>query len=190
MRMIAIAFVATFLSIFFAQETFAKTPLTKTEVQEQFIGIPWHGPSGAFLFRKDGTYTYQDFNRSKPSGAWSYRILKDGTLKGHTTSYTFYRRNNGKYLYYHSKSRKNYKAIPNKTAPFRWATSGIRWPFWCLVSVAFHLPLRTTNLRYPRFFSGMERCGTCRRRGSKPTVENQLWLNALEGFLQCFSINT
>jgi hypothetical protein len=97
----------------------AKTKLSPAEVQEIFIGTPWHGPSGAFLFRKDGTYTYQDFHKSEPRGTWPYKMRNDGTLDGYSTKYTFYRLKNGKFSYYHSKSRKTYKAIPNMTAPFK-----------------------------------------------------------------------
>ena len=96
----------------------AKTKLSPAEVQQVFIGTPWNGPNGVFLFRKDGTYTYQKFGSGKPLGTWSYKMRTDGKIDGETTSYTFYRRSNGKFQYHHSKSGKFYKAVPNKKAPF------------------------------------------------------------------------
>lgn len=90
------------------------TQLTPTEVRTVFIGTPWHNPSGAFLFREDGTYTYKDFDKPTPRGTWDYEMQEDGTLKGGTTNYTFYRLNDGSYEYYHSQSNRYYSAKPNQ----------------------------------------------------------------------------
>ncbi|MEO0547693.1 MAG: hypothetical protein AAF035_12170 [Pseudomonadota bacterium] len=108
---------AVFLAVFAPNDGVAKTKLTAQEVRQIFIGVPWHGPSGVFLFRKDGTYTYQAFSKNTPAGTWSYQMLPDGTLAGNTTNYTFFRRNNGQYMYRHSKTNRNFKAIPNRSAP-------------------------------------------------------------------------
>ena len=77
--------------------------LTPAEVKSTFIGTPWEGPGGVFLFRENGTYTYQNFKVSYPRGTWPYVIEKDGTLNGGTTSYTFYK-DGDEYRYYHSYS--------------------------------------------------------------------------------------
>ena len=87
--------------------------LSLADVQETFIGTPWHGPGGAFIFRDDGTYTYKDFGKATPRGTWSYTIESDGTLRGSSTSYTFYKNGDG-YRYYHSRSGQFYSASPNK----------------------------------------------------------------------------
>lgn len=91
--------------------------LTKAEAVATFVDIPWHGPSGTFLFRSNGTYTFQLFKESKPRGTWPYKVEEDGTLRGNTTGYTFYKKGDG-YRYYHSKSNGFYDAKPNQTAPF------------------------------------------------------------------------
>lgn len=93
-----------------------ETKLTPDEVRATFIATPWHGPSGAFIFRMDGTYTYKNFNASEPRGTWSYRMKDDGTLEGATTSYTFYKNADG-YRYFHSRSNRFYPATPNMS-PF------------------------------------------------------------------------
>jgi len=90
-----------------------ETKLTPDEVRATFIGKPWHSPNGAFLFRKEGTYTYKRFNQSEPRGTWSYRMNADGTLEGGSTSYTFYKNADG-YRYFHSRSGQFYLAIPNR----------------------------------------------------------------------------
>ena len=89
-----------------------ETKLSPDEVRATFIGTPWHGPSGAFIFREDGTYTFKNFDKSEPLGPWSYTITADGTLEGDTTSYTFYKSADG-YRYYHSRSERFYPAKPN-----------------------------------------------------------------------------
>lgn len=91
----------------------AKTQLTAAEVQAIFIGTPWKNNNGVFLFRKDGTYSYRRLNEVTERGTWDYQMMEDGTLNGGSTSYTFFRRNNGKFVYFHSRSRKHYPAIPN-----------------------------------------------------------------------------
>lgn len=96
-----------------ASPSAGETKLTPDEVRATFIGTPWHGPSGAFIFREDGTYTYKDFDDYEPRGTWSYTMKDDGTLEGGTTSYTFYKSADG-YRYYHSKSDEFYRAIPNR----------------------------------------------------------------------------
>lgn len=87
--------------------------LTAAEVREIFIGTPWHGPSGAFLFREDGTYTYKDFASSTPRGTWDYEMTAEGVIEGETTNYTFYEGPDG-YRYFHSRSSQFYPAEPNK----------------------------------------------------------------------------
>ena len=94
-----------------------RVQLTPDEVKATFIDIPWHGPGGAFLFRSDGTYTYQEHSASNPRGTWSYIMEDDGTLTGVSTSYTFYKGPSG-YAYYHSRSGQTYVAYPNRSAPF------------------------------------------------------------------------
>ena len=89
-----------------------ETKLTPDEVLATFIGTPWHGPSGAFLFRENGTYTYKDFDKSEPRGTWSYTMKADGTLESSYASYTFYKYAHG-YRYYHSRVERFYPATPN-----------------------------------------------------------------------------
>lgn len=113
-------FVALSLSLLaFPAESSAKTKMSASEVKEIFIGTPWRGPHGFFLFRKDGTYTYQNFKAKKPLGTWTYKITKDGKLVNGDLSYTFYKREIGGYLYFHSRSGRFYKAVPNQKAPFK-----------------------------------------------------------------------
>ena len=95
-------------------EDAVRTQLTPEEVQNVFIGTPWYGPNGAFLFRKNGTYTYKRFDRSSPRGTWSYEMLANGKLSGSSTDYTFYRLKDGRYQYFHSRSGRYYPARPNK----------------------------------------------------------------------------
>ena len=116
LRLICLMQLAVFIS-FASTPAQAATKLTPAEVRQVFIGTPWQNNDGAFLFNEDGTYSYQDFNSNKPRGVWKYRMLKNGTLDGGTTRYTFYRRKNGKYYYHHSRSNRNYPAYPNKTFP-------------------------------------------------------------------------
>lgn len=91
-----------------------ETQLTPEEVRATFIGTPWHGPGGAFLFRENGTYTYKDFDKSEPRGTWSYSMRADGSLEGGSTTYSFYRNDDGSYRYFHSRSNNYYPARPNK----------------------------------------------------------------------------
>ena len=91
--------------------------LTKAEVESTFVGTPWNGPSGVFLFRTNGTYTYQSFDKDKPRGTWPYEIEADGTLRNGKLGYTFYKKGDG-FRYYHSRSNSFYDAKPNQTAPF------------------------------------------------------------------------
>lgn len=64
----------------------ARTKLKPEEVRTIFIGKPWENPNGVFLFREDGTYTYQDAQDKKPLGTWPYQMKATGTLKGDTTN--------------------------------------------------------------------------------------------------------
>jgi hypothetical protein len=116
LRLIFLVQLAIFIS-FGSAPAQAATQLSPAEVREVFIGTPWHNDKGAFLFKKDGTYTYQEFNKSKPRGVWEYHMLESGALDGESTRYTFYRRKNGKYFYIHSRTNKAYRAYPNKTFP-------------------------------------------------------------------------
>lgn len=88
--------------------------LSPAEVRSTFIGTPWHGPDGAFIFREEGTYSYKDFGNSQPRGTWSYIMLEDGTLEGSSTTYTFFRSGNS-FRYFHGRSCKYYRAIPNRS---------------------------------------------------------------------------
>lgn len=101
------------LTAFTVESRAGETKLTADEVRDIFIGKPWHGPNGAFLFREDGTYTYKNFDKSEPRGTWSYSMKADGTLEGGTTSYTFYKIDDG-YRYFHSRSNRYYPARPNR----------------------------------------------------------------------------
>lgn len=87
--------------------------LTKDEVVATFIGKPWHGPNGAFLFRKDGSYVYERFGESRLRGPWRYEIESDGMLSSEYTNYTFYKTVNG-YRYVHSRSGRYFSASPNQ----------------------------------------------------------------------------
>ncbi len=91
--------------------------LSPQEVREIFIGTPWHSDSGAFIFRTDGTYSYYNFDDREEWGTWIYRMTDRGALSGGSTNYTFFRRNNGRYIYYHSRSGNYYNAYPNKSYP-------------------------------------------------------------------------
>lgn len=87
-----------------------KTQLTAEEVRKTFIDRSWRGPSGVFLFRSTGTYTYKDDGGM--SGTWPYTQRPNGTLIGGRTNYTFYRTKAGGYVYYHSRSQRYYPAKP------------------------------------------------------------------------------
>lgn len=99
----------------YAQKSSASdTKLTSEEVQQIFIGKPWNGPGGVFLFKKDGTYSYKKNSASKAWGPWTYTLKPDGTIIGTTTKYTFYRSDGG-YKYFHSKSNRFYIARPSSS---------------------------------------------------------------------------
>lgn len=98
-------------------DALAADRLSPEEVRETFIGTPWHSDSGAFIFRGDGTYSYWRLGKDAPRGTWRYRMLEDGVLRGYSTDYKFYRREDGSYFYYHSRSNRNYDAYPNKSFP-------------------------------------------------------------------------
>ncbi|SEN54853.1 hypothetical protein SAMN04488077_12021 [Roseovarius tolerans] len=95
----------------------AAEKLNANQVLETFVGTPWHSKSGAFLFQKNGQYTYQRFGTSEPAGVWEYQLASDGTVSGRSTDYKFYRRDDGSYFYFHSRTNKNYNAYPNKSFP-------------------------------------------------------------------------
>ena len=105
------------LAVYITDSSAGEVKLTPDEVRATFIGIPWHGPFGAFIFRKNGTYTYKKFGKSGPLGTWSYKMQKDGALAGYSTSYTFYK-DGENYRYFHSRSGKYYRAIPNRPSSF------------------------------------------------------------------------
>ena len=90
-------------------EANAATKLTKLEVQQVFIDRSWGNRHGTFLFRSNGTYTWKSADGSTTVNA-KFTFKKDGSLKGNTTTYRFYKNTNGTYKYYHTRSRKYYKA--------------------------------------------------------------------------------
>ncbi|MCP4284492.1 MAG: hypothetical protein GY792_08580 [Gammaproteobacteria bacterium] len=81
-----------------------RTQLTAAEVQSTFIGRKWRSPGGTFLFNSS-TYTYWP-NSGRRLDANNYEMLPDGTLHGASTSYTFYRNEDGTYSYYHSRTKR------------------------------------------------------------------------------------
>ncbi|MEO9614418.1 MAG: hypothetical protein ABJG86_18625 [Nitratireductor sp.] len=87
-----------------------RTQLTAEEVRSTFVGQPWRGPSGVFLFKRNGTYTH-DFDRGG-TYVGNYTIQASGVLKGETTNYTFFRNADGSYTYFHSRSGRYYPAKP------------------------------------------------------------------------------
>ncbi|MEM8652361.1 MAG: hypothetical protein AAGF54_17665 [Pseudomonadota bacterium] len=89
----------------------ARTKLTKQEVQQTFIDRRWRGPKGHFMFRSNGTYTYTVFDGSLIFNG-KYKLKADGSIKGERTTYRFYKKNNGSYIYYHTRSRKFFPAKP------------------------------------------------------------------------------
>ncbi|WP_350032082.1 hypothetical protein [Sphingopyxis sp.] len=80
-----------------------RTRLTAAEVRATFIDRPWRSPSGTFLFRSDGTYTYQRIGQAR-AGPWNYTLRPDGVIEGANTNYTFYRNPDGSLVYHHSRS--------------------------------------------------------------------------------------
>jgi len=108
-HMVFAAIIAT--SAFSISKAEARTKLKKSEVQKLFIGKPWRGPGGTFRFKSSGTYTYRHKN-GKTFGPLTYRLGSDGTIRGQTTMYRFYRKPDGGYLYWHSRSQRYYPARP------------------------------------------------------------------------------
>ncbi len=95
-----------------ADEAFAKSKLSKVEVQQIIIGKSWHNNRGAFVFRSNGTYQY---DRHDGSYTWrgKYTLKDNGLIKGSKTNYRFYLKNDGSYQYYHSRSRRYFPVIFN-----------------------------------------------------------------------------
>ena len=88
------------------------TRLTADEVRRTFIGAPWKSASGVFTFRPDGTYRYKSTKTTTEWGPWPYVLNEDGSIKGTTATYTFYRIGEA-YRYYNSESDAFYLAYPN-----------------------------------------------------------------------------
>ncbi|MEM9062009.1 MAG: hypothetical protein AAGD13_16225 [Pseudomonadota bacterium] len=86
--------------------------LSADEVRRVFIGVPWKSSSGVFNFSPDGTYRYRSTKTTTEWGPWPYSINEDGSIKGVTATYTFYRIGNA-YRYYNSESDAFYLAFPN-----------------------------------------------------------------------------
>ncbi len=107
---------AAFVILLLASINFAlagRVQLSPSEVRSTFIGTPWHGPSGSFLFETSGTYSFFKFDENREYGTWAYRMLQDGTLSGVSTHYRFYR-DGDKYWYFHTRSGRYYRAYPNR----------------------------------------------------------------------------
>ena len=106
MRVILVAFaISLFGFLSFANDAHARTKLTKAEVQQLIIGKRWHNNNGKFIFRSNGTYQYDRLDGSFTFRG-DYALKENGLIKGKSTSYRFYRKKDGSYLYYHSSSRK------------------------------------------------------------------------------------
>ena len=88
------------------------TRLTAEEVRRTFIGAPWKSASGIFTFLPDGTYRYKSTKTTTEWGPWQYVLNDDGSIKGTTATYTFYRIGDA-YRYYNSESDAFYLAFPN-----------------------------------------------------------------------------
>ena len=88
------------------------TRLSAEEVERIFIGTPWKSASGVFTFSPDGTYRYRSTRTTTEWGPWPYVLKDDGSLKGPSATYTFYRIGNA-YRYYNSESDAFYLAFPN-----------------------------------------------------------------------------
>ena len=95
-----------------APEDAPGTRLTAEEVRRTFIGAPWKSASGVFTFRPDGTYRYKSTKTTTEWGPWPYVLNEDGSIKGTTATYTFYRIGDA-YRYYNSESDAFYLAFPN-----------------------------------------------------------------------------
>ena len=91
--------------------------LSPAEVKEIFVDTPWHSDSGAFLFRESGTYSYYDFSEQEEWGPWAYKMDERGGLVGESTTYKFFRRDNGSFYYFHTRSGEYYNAYPGKSFP-------------------------------------------------------------------------
>lgn len=91
-----------------------RTKLSQSEVRSTFVNKHWHSRSWTFFFSNNGTYTVVGRKKPETHGPWKYRIASDGTLKGNTTHYTFYRNKDGTFSYYHSRNRKFYRAYLGK----------------------------------------------------------------------------
>ena len=94
------------------EEAFAKSKLTKAEVQQIIIGKSWHNNRGRFVFRSNGTYQYDKLDGSSTFRG-KYVLKVNGLVKGEKTNYRFYRKNDGSYQYYHSRSRRYFPVIFN-----------------------------------------------------------------------------
>ena len=113
MRALAIHFLAICLALaFFSSTTEARSKLSKAEVQRIFIGKSWRGPSGSFLFSRNGTYKFHHWQRGETFGPWRYKLGNDGVIRSDYTNYRFYRKSNGRYEYHHSQSNRFYPARP------------------------------------------------------------------------------
>lgn len=88
------------------------TQLSANEVERIFIGVPWKSASGVFTFSPDGTYRYRSTKTTTEWGPWPYVLNDDGSLKGPTATYTFFRIGKA-YRYYNSESDAFYLAFPN-----------------------------------------------------------------------------
>lgn len=95
-----------------APEDAPGTRLTPAEVERVFIGTPWKSASSVFTFNRDGTYRYKSTKTTTEWGPWPYTLNEDGSLKGASATYTFYRIGNA-YRYYNSESDAFYLAFPN-----------------------------------------------------------------------------
>jgi hypothetical protein len=110
------AFTALFLSMMLWTTHVARAErvqLTSREVQNIFIGKPWHTSDGAFFFSPKGAYTYKPFDSPQAIPWLRFTVQNDGTLAGPNTSYTFFKTTFG-YQYYHSNSKRYWPARPNK----------------------------------------------------------------------------
>lgn len=88
------------------------TQLSADEVRRVFIGAPWKSASGVFTFNRDGTYRYKSTKTTTEWGPWRYTLNEDGSIKGTTATYTFFRVGQA-YRYYNSESDAFYLAFPN-----------------------------------------------------------------------------
>ena len=95
-----------------APENSPGTRLGAEEVRRIFIGAPWKSASGVFTFNPDGTYRYKSTKTTTEWGPWPYVLNEDGSIKGATATYTFFRIGQA-YRYYHSESDAFYLAFPN-----------------------------------------------------------------------------